>query len=311
MALITHLQLHRRARTIASERDSFLDDCRDLRGLSLNTLDAYRYDLAMAATALPAPLDLITTTDVEAFLVARREKPGTTNRRISSLRRFFRWAMKQGYCDHNPVDLVEAKHDDTHLPRPIRTADELKALDAAIAAAPQPYRLIFTILRETGMRADEVLGLDVGDVTLDPGREGLRVREAKNNTDRTVVLTADVMPRTLRGLRARLRELGKNPPPSVPLFRSNRGTRVAYDTLHYHWGKVCSAAGLVDLINGKPQPRYTIHQLRHTVGTTLIARYPEQVVSRILGHRDPRSTRRYADVNDDQVRAALSGNRRR
>ena len=39
------------------------------------------------------------------------------------------------------------------------------------------------------MRADEVLNLNVGDVVLDAGREGLRVREAKNKHDRVVVLT--------------------------------------------------------------------------------------------------------------------------
>jgi site-specific recombinase XerD len=61
--------------------------------------------------------------------------------------------------------------------------------------------------------------------------------------------------------------------------------------------------------NGKP--RYTIHQLRHTVGTAFIREYPEHIVSRMLGHRDPRSTRRYAEVTEDQVRAVLAAHRRR
>jgi len=80
--------------------------------------------------------------------------------------------------------------------------------------------------------------------------------------------------------------------------------------LHYRWLQICKMANLIDLADGKAQPRYTIHQLRHTVGSTLIAQYPEQIVSRMLGHRDPRSTRRYAEVNEDQVRAALSGKHR-
>jgi integrase/recombinase XerD len=156
------------------------------------------------------------------------------------------------------------------------------------------------------MRADEVLSLNVGDVILDAGREGLRVREAKNNTERLVVLSPDVMPKTLRGLRVWLRTLGRVPSLHVPLFRSNRGTRVSYDALHYRWVQVCRAADLVDQMDGKVQPRYTIHQLRHTVGSTLITRYPEQIVSRMLGHRDPRSTRRYAEVTEMQVREVLA-----
>ena len=168
---------------------------------------------------------------------------------------------------------------------------------------------MFTILRETGMRADEVLSLNVGDVTLDAGREGLRVREAKNGYARMVVLTPDHRPRSVRGLRAWLRDLGDHAAPTIPLVRSNRGTRVSYDALHYRWVQVCRAAALVDQIDGRDQPRYTIHQLRHIVGSTLITQYPEQIVSRMLGHHDPRSIRRYAEITEMQVRAALAERR--
>ena len=50
----------------------------------------------------------------------------------------------------------------------------------------------------------------------------------------------------------------------------------------------------------------TLHQLRHTVATDLIADLPAHIVERVLGHKDPRSTRRYADVSEAQVRAALN-----
>ena len=49
---------------------------------------------------------------------------------------------------------------------------------------------------ETGMRAGEVLDLRWGDVTLDPGREALRIREAKNGTERTVILGPTATPRS-------------------------------------------------------------------------------------------------------------------
>jgi acetylornithine deacetylase/succinyl-diaminopimelate desuccinylase-like protein len=59
--------------------------------------------------------------------------------------------------------------------------------------APKPYRLIFTILRETGMRVGEVLALNLGDVLLEPGREGLRVREPKNGSERIAPLGAQIV----------------------------------------------------------------------------------------------------------------------
>lgn len=296
--------------TIASELEGFLNDARQRRGLSENTITSYHCDLRAASMSLTMPLGQIATVDIEAFLNERQEKASTTNRRVASLNRFFLWAMRQNLCEVNPVALIETKRDDEHLPRPIRSAAELKALDSGVAHLPQPYRLIFTILRETGMRADEVLSLNVGDVSLEVGREGLHIFQAKNRTDRVVVLTSDIMPKSIRGLRAWLREDGQGSSPHTPLFRSNRGTRVAYDTLHYHWGQLCEATGLVDVVEGKQQPRYTIHQLRHTVGSQLITQYPEQIVSRMLGHRDPRSTRRYAEVTEDQVRAVLAQRRK-
>lgn len=305
-----HARLSPTAATIASELDAFLADAEHRRGLSKNTVSSYRCDLIAAACAITTELVHVTTTEIEVFLMTREEKPRTTNRRIASLRRFFHWAIRAGYCARNPVELVEAKRSDVLLPKPIRSADDLKAIDATISITPQPYRLIMTLLRETGMRADEVLSLNIDDVCLDAGREGLHIHEAKNNTERVVVLSPDMMPRSIRGLRSYLKTLHAASMPNLPLFRSNRGTRMSYDALHYQWMQVCRRARLVDVIAGKEQPRYTMHQLRHTVGTALIADYPEQIVSRMLGHRDPRSTRRYAEVNDDQVRAALARKKR-
>ena len=88
-----------------------------------------------------------------------------------------------------------------------------------------------------------------------------------------------------------------------PLCRSNRGTPVSYDALHYQWGRLCVKVGLVD-DGGKP--RYTPHQLRHTRGSELVAQGQRvEIVQRVLGHRDIRSTLGYAELEEAQVRAAL------
>jgi integrase/recombinase XerD len=283
-------------RTIASEIEAFLADMQREYGLSQNTITSYRCDLRTAASALPQNLETVDIDDIREFLEGRNEQPCTTNRRIASLGRFFRWAMEQGYIAANPVDGIGGRYHAEHRPQPIVSETERRALDAAINTAPQPYRLIFTLLREIGMRTDEVLNLNVGDVILEPGREVLLVQDSKSGTKRMVVLTSDVMPRSLRGLRSWMRDLGDDVTPSTPLFRSSRGNRASYDTLHRRWVSVCKAARLVDIVDGKETPRYTLHHLRHTAAAELISYYPEQVVRRILGHRDPRSTRRYAEI---------------
>jgi integrase/recombinase XerD len=205
------------------------------------------------------------------------------------------------------MTFYQSPRTDRALPRPVRNRDDRKAIDKLINAAPYPYRAIFTILRETGMRANEVLGLAVGDVVLDAGNEGLLIRSAKNRTERVQVLGPNATPNTLRRLRKHLRDLKKVADHS-PLFFSNRGTRLSYDALNYQWWKLCQQHGLV---NDQGQPRYTLHQLRHTRGTEMIEqRYPLHVVQKTLGHLDPRSTQVYVELAEDQLRHELESHRR-
>jgi integrase len=110
-------------------------------------------------------------------------------------------------------------------------------------------------------------------------------------------------PRSLRGLRTARRAQGRTPADYELLFHSNRGTRVSYDALHYQRAKLCAVAGLLDATGA---PRYTPHQLRHTRGSDLIAQGQRiEIVQRVLGHRDIRSTLGYAELQEAHVRAAL------
>ncbi|NTW97256.1 MAG: tyrosine-type recombinase/integrase, partial [Oscillochloris sp.] len=226
--------------TIADLIAPFLADRH--RRLRPNTLRAYRADLVIAAAHLDLPLDQITPQAIEAFLADPAIAPSTARRRAAALSRLFQWAVREGYGRSNPCNLVEPIALERRLPRPVPAGDPRTDVAKVIAAAPQPYRLIFTLLRETGMRVGEALGLNLGDVTLEPGREGLRVREAKNKTERVVTLGPNSTPKSLRGLRAHLRDLA-GLPTTTPLFSSNRGTRVSYAAAQYQWTQRCAKAG--------------------------------------------------------------------
>ncbi|MBX0328842.1 tyrosine-type recombinase/integrase [Oscillochloris sp. ZM17-4] len=288
--------------TLATLLGDFLADRQ--RQLRPNSLRAYRADLRIAAAALPQPLDQITPQHIEAFLADPKVAPSSARRRGAALSRFFRWAVREEYVDQNPLDRVEPIPGERRLPRPVPAGDPRQDVAKAIALAPQPFRLIFTLLRETGMRIGEALGLNLGDVTIEPGREGLRIREAKNKVERVATLGPNSTPKSLRGLRAHTRALASLPL-TTPLFSSNRGTRVSYAAAQYQWARCCTRAGLVEPDGSL---RYTLHQLRHTRGTELIeAGQPLEIVQRVLGHRDIRSTQGYADLSERQVRAALEG----
>jgi site-specific recombinase XerD len=189
----------------------------------------------------------------------------------------------------------------THrLPRIIATAD-LALVERAMRGAPLPYRLMFTILRETGMRASEVCFLQVRDVVLEPGRELLWVRAGKTG-DRVVTLTTNTHARTIRGLRAYLKQIGSRPPASA-LFLSNRKTRVSYDALEYQWQQALQQGGLT---NERGTARYTLHQLRHTRATELLdAGLRIEDVQRFLGHKSIKSTQVYAQISDAVLRERL------
>jgi site-specific recombinase XerD len=281
--------------------DAFLSDPRTRGRLKPSTLRAYRKDLAAAAAALPVSLADLTSEALGRYLDADIA-PSTAARRLAALRAFCAWATHEGHLAADPTAPLEAPRRPRRLPRPIRAEADRQAVARAIAAAPQPFRLALTILRETGMRAGEVLALTLGDVALDAGREALHVRDPKNRTERMVVLGPTATPRSLRGLRAQLRDR-KSEPAHAPLFRSNRGTRLSYDALHYQWALACAAAGLAD---NAGRPRYTLHQLRHTRASELVEQGQRlEVVQRVLGHRDPRSTQGYAELAEAQLRAAL------
>ena len=297
--------------TLAGCVEAFFADLGYLERLRPSTLRAYRYELAAAAAHphFQRPLEEFDRDDLEAWLFRGAAATSTIGRRFATFRHLFAWAIRHGLCSRSPLAALAPVRARRTLPRPIREQCEQRALDAAIGSAPPPYRLIFTLLRETGMRAGEALDLRWGDVTLDPGREALRIREPKNGSERTVILGPTATPRSVRGLRAARRARGRNAPGDHDVvFLSNRGTRVSYDALHYQWARVCRAAGLVDDTGG---PRYTPHQLRHTRGSELIAQGQRvEIVQRVLGHRDIRSTLGYAELQDAHVRAALEGTSR-
>jgi len=296
------------ADTISSLLDEYIASLRR-KGRRAATLRAYRGDLAAAAAAFPQPITELRRSALETWL-GEVAAPSTQARRLASLRGFFAWCLAGELISRDPTLGLEARSTTRRLPRPVQRDTDRKALDAAIRAYEMPYRLIFTLLRETGMRVGEVLALDVGDVSLASGNEGLLVRDPKNRVERVVALGPNSTERSLRALRKHLADIGAPGLPAThPLFVSNRATRLRYGTVLYQWGKLCQGAKLLD---AEGKPRYTIHQLRHTTATELLEEgHKLEIVQRRLGHRDIRTTMGYAEVNDATVRAELEAGKKR
>ncbi|WP_165774869.1 tyrosine-type recombinase/integrase [Candidatus Viridilinea mediisalina] len=195
--------------TIQSLLDAYVAHLHQ-KGYRATTLRAYRGDLGAAAVAFPQPLVDVQRADLEAWLAA--VTTATTHaRRLASLRGFFAWCLAHHFITHDPTLGLEVRRSTKRLPRPVQGQCDRVALDRAIATYALPYRLLFTLLRETGMRVGEALALNVGDVHLGLGQEGLHVRDPKNRVERVVILGPNSTERSMRLLRRHLKLLGDAP----------------------------------------------------------------------------------------------------
>src|SRR5438270_2844285 len=141
------------ADTLATCLEDFLADLNHLERLRPHTLRAYRYELAAAAAdpRFQRPLPELDHKDLEAWLVRGKAATSTVGRRVATFRHLFAWAIRRGLRMQSPLVELAPLRGRRTLPRPIREQHEQRALDAAIASAPPPYRLIFTLLRERGV----------------------------------------------------------------------------------------------------------------------------------------------------------------
>jgi site-specific recombinase XerD len=263
------------------------------------TIAAYRSDLHRFARTVSGPVEEITADDLETYLAAIPDVTKTTlARHQASLRALFAWAYRLERLATNPMVRLEGIRAEDHLPRPLDASDIARIL-AAIPAIKVRDRLLFTLLRDTGIRVGEALSIRWEDVSLDDGDEQVRVL-GKRGRERTVLLHA--APDTVRLLRRYKKATAR----SGYLFqgdpqRGGGGAPLDYSSVHYAWSRYCAHAGVTA----------TIHQLRHAFVTELVRGGMRlTTVQRLAGHRRLETTRAYAEVSDDEVKRELSDFRR-
>src|SRR3954471_97187 len=165
------------------------------RGAAEKTRRAYGFDLADvaawasqgAAERPPEPAD-ITTRDLRRYAAAlseRRAAPATVARRLTALRAFFRCLREHGQVEQNPADLVASPKRRQHLPTVLKPEELARLLDRipATTALEVRDRAMFELAYACGLRAEEIVNLDVG--ALDFDGEQLRV-EGKGSKTRVL-----------------------------------------------------------------------------------------------------------------------------
>ena len=279
--------------------DKFLDAIWMERGLSTNTLGAYRADLAALQRWLAqrdTSLIYASRADLLAFIASRAKqgsKPRSTARQLSSFRRFYRFLLREGVIQEDPTVKIDMPKIGRSLPRSL-TESEVDALLAAPETSdPLGHRdrAMLEVLYATGLRVSELINLRQSEVNLNQGV--LRIR-GKGDRERLIPFGEESQ-RWIREFMTgpRLEILLERQ--SDYLFPTRRGDRM---TRQAFWHIIKRYAKKADI-----EARLSPHTLRHAFATHLLNHGADlRVVQMLLGHSDLSTTQIYTHVARERMK---------
>jgi integrase/recombinase XerD len=274
------------------------------RGLSRNTLEAYRTDLLQLGGHLrrrgvdPAAA---THEDLASFLtdLARGSEdraavaPATLQRKTACLRSFYRHLRREAVIEHDPTRDLRAPRKSQKLPQVLTRGEVGQLLGAPKGSDPPALRdrALLELMYACGLRASEAIELEVSDIDL---RHGVLRARGKGSKERLVPVGREAITavRTylqrgrpdLVGLREERR-----------LFVNRRGGGLTRQGLYKIVQRHARSVGLAD--------RMSPHTLRHTFATHLLAGGCDlRAVQEMLGHADIATTQIYTHLSAERLK---------
>ena len=282
--------------------DEFLSHLDYERGLSRNTLSAYRSDLvAWRAYCAERGVDALAAEpdDVTAWMehLRRSYSPSSVARMLVSVRAFYRFLVREEKLDIDPTATIGTPKKPRSLPKAIPLEDVERLLDEpATDGLGVRDRAILETLYGAGLRISELAALDVDDLDLEEG--SVLVRSGKGGKGRRVPLgrmargaVADYLTR----LRPELARKATSRAGAGALFLNARGGRLSRQGC---W-KILKGHALSAGLSDKVSP----HTLRHSFATHMLdAGADIRVVQELLGHASLATTQVYTLVSDGKLR---------
>ena len=280
----------------------YLAHLRVERGSSPLTVSAYGRDLRDYAAFLHEKgIDRIDDIDrdvlvsYESDLLKRGYATSSIDRRISVLKGFHKFLVREGFTRRNPADTLQLPKAPERLPD-VLSIDQMNAmLSQPLESGPLPLRdrAILEVLYGCGLRVSECTGLDLGDVSFDEGY--LRIL-GKGRKERLTPISGAAL-RALVEYRDHARGELMKPyaKPTSAVFLNARGGRLTRQSVH----AIVARAGLtIGVENLHP------HTLRHSFATHLLEGGADlRVIQEMLGHSDISTTQIYTHVNRSHIRA--------
>jgi integrase/recombinase XerD len=282
--------------------DRFADGLWLNDGLARNTLESYRRDVSQLAAWLSesAGMTLLEaqSSDLQRHLAwqveTRQSKPRTTSRLVSSLKRFYQFALREGLRNDDPAADLDSPKLPRSLPKSLSEEEVEAILDAPDTETTQGLRdrAMLETLYASGLRVSELVGLKTQQVSLD--MNVIRVL-GKGSKERLTPLGEEAATWISRYQReGRPQLLGARK--SDALFVTARGGPMTRQSFWSLVKRYATLAGIGRAISP--------HTLRHAFATHLINHGADlRVVQLLLGHADISTTQIYTHVARERLKA--------
>lgn len=281
----------------------FCDYSASIKGYAKNTLRRYRNVVnSYCNFAKVSEISQVTDDNVRnLFYWGRTERKWSVNTFIvyhKTLLVFFRWCMKQGYMEKNPILDIEIPKMEKRLPIKLTKQTALKLMEI-VYNYPYEYKFlryrnhaIFSTFIFTGLRKQELLNLKFTDVDIE--NLTVFVRQGKGNKDRVVPMSY-TLAQTLKRYKDERKRLNKTNP---EFFSSLRGNIGFTDN---------GLKKLVDQVRKSSGIFFTVHKLRHTFATLMLEGGCDiYSLSKMMGHSAITTTTIYLSASAEHLRSQMT-----
>ena len=279
---------------IASDRliDGFIDNVWLEKGLSQNTLNAYRQDLSNFSNWLnPVYLEKankINLLDYLAYRLKQGYSSRSTARSLSSLRAFYAYLLSKSLINENPTSKIQSPKLGHSLPKVLSEEDVEKLINAPNTKDPIGLRdrAMLELLYACGLRISELINLDVLNLNI---RQGVVKVLGKGGKERLVPIGDQALDWISNYLTYGREQLINDNKKSPYLFLSNRGTGMTRQAFWYRIKLYANKSG----VDRSLSP----HTLRHAFATHLLNHGADlRTVQLLLGHTSLSTTQIYTEV---------------
>lgn len=274
------------------------------RGFTAKTVGAYRHDLGkfsefadreLGGAWQAGDVDQHLVKGFMQFLADKGNSAVARGRKLAVLKSFFKYLTAESKVKTNPTTQVRMPKIQQKEPSYLTEQEYKRLLKTVKNNATRYFKqrdtAIITMLLGTGLRLNELVEMNIGDVNFD---DNTIKATRKGNQERILPVNEEVLVAIQRYLKTR-----ENTSSQEPLFMSKRNRRI--DTASV-WHLVKKYLRQAQIEKDKLSP----HTLRHTFATTLLKQGENLLtIKQLLSHKNLRTTERYLHINGEDLKAAV------